>query len=201
MPVAETEVLRMPDFPEVQSEEDLADLVDTQDTAPYWEGMAPVDAGSFRVCRRGETATKERRGSMTDTCTATGSAIARTRRGVLEWLEAIRYRDEGWGRWPYSAGMLRPYGLQSSAFAVRILDDLGVLAAVPAEQRAEAVRFFQSTQDPADGHLRIPWSPRPTTPAIIRGSRSTASGRRPARRCRSWAPPHSIRYPRRASWT
>jgi len=48
----------MPEFPEVQSEEELASFVDERDTAPYWDAMEPVDPGSFRIRRRSQTAVR-----------------------------------------------------------------------------------------------------------------------------------------------
>lgn len=42
--------------------------------------------------------------------------------GVLSWLEDLRYKREGFGRWPYHAKMLRPWGLQSSGIAICVLD-------------------------------------------------------------------------------
>ena len=48
----------MAKLPEFKSEEELADFVDTHDTAPYWEEMTPVDASKFRVRRRKQTAVR-----------------------------------------------------------------------------------------------------------------------------------------------
>ncbi len=75
---------------------------------------------------------------------------------VLDWMESIRCKEVPWGRWPYHAAMERPYGLISSAWAIKLLDELDALADVPAARRQEAVAWIQSTQDPADGHFKDP---------------------------------------------
>jgi len=82
--------------------------------------------------------------------------VSQVRAGVLDWLESIRFRDLGWGRWPYHAKMRRPYGLQSSFMAMRILRVLGALDGLSASERAEGIAWLQSTQDPADGHFKDP---------------------------------------------
>ena len=71
-------------------------------------------------------------------------------------MESVRCAGEGWGRWKYSAHMVRPWGLQSSAIAIGLLAAMGRLADVPAERRAEAVAFFQGCQDAADGYFKDP---------------------------------------------
>ncbi len=76
--------------------------------------------------------------------------------GIIEWLESVRYRDEGWGRWKYHAAMTRPWALQASGIAVLMLDQLGALGSVSEEQKAEAIEFFQSCQDRDDRLLKDP---------------------------------------------
>ncbi len=84
------------------------------------------------------------------------SQIGAVRAGVLSWLESVRCKSAGWGRWQYHAGMDRPWALQASANAVQTLELLGALDDVTATQRAEAVAFYQSCQDPADGLFKDP---------------------------------------------
>ncbi len=85
-----------------------------------------------------------------------GSYIDGVRDGVLDWLEAVPYPDEGWGRWPYHARMMRPYALQASGLAIYILHVLGRLDAVAPSLRAQAVAFFRSCQDPHDRLFKDP---------------------------------------------
>ncbi len=84
------------------------------------------------------------------------SYIETVRQPVLEWLESVRYLDEGWGRWKYHAAMERPYALQASAIAIRILSELGALDDITSRLKAEAIDFFQSCQDPDDLLLKDP---------------------------------------------
>ncbi len=76
--------------------------------------------------------------------------------GVADFLEAIRDKHAGWGRWPYHSHMDRPYGLISSAWGITLLRDAGVLDAVPAAQRAVAAAFLQDCQDPVSGYFKDP---------------------------------------------
>ena len=82
-----------------------------------------------------------------------GSYVERTREGVLKWVESVRDRSEGWGRWKYTAGMQRPHALVSTRQALWILDLFGVLESVSAKEKAEAVAFLQSSQD-TDGFFK-----------------------------------------------
>jgi hypothetical protein len=82
--------------------------------------------------------------------------LGRVRDGVLAWLETVRWKPDGWGRWKYNAHMVRDCGLQSSAQAVGILDRLGALPPAVDPRRGEAVRFYQSCQDPKDGWFKDP---------------------------------------------
>ncbi len=84
------------------------------------------------------------------------SYVQRVKPGLLNWLESIRFKEEGWGRWPYHAKMVRPWALQASAIGVRILNELAELGKATEAQRAEAVAFFQGCQDPADGLFKDP---------------------------------------------
>ena len=82
--------------------------------------------------------------------------LTAVREGVLGFLESIRYKDEGWGRWPYHAKMRRPYALQSSSHAIRSLELLGALDSVPAASRNQAIAFFQSCQEKDSGRFIDP---------------------------------------------
>lgn len=84
------------------------------------------------------------------------SYITQAKPGVCDWLETVRWKADGWGRWKYNAHMDRPYGLISSGFAIVIHDQLGLLAGLTPQQRREAIEFFQSTQDPVDGYFKDP---------------------------------------------
>ena len=46
---------------------------------------------------------------------------------IIYWLESIKYKTEGWGRWKYHRFMDRNYGLESSEMTIGILDLLGEL--------------------------------------------------------------------------
>ena len=74
--------------------------------------------------------------------------------GTLAWLEAVRCKDGDWGRWRYSSAMPRPYGLIPSVIAIRVLAVLDKLRETPAKSKQEAVRYFQSQQDPSDGFFK-----------------------------------------------
>jgi len=76
--------------------------------------------------------------------------------GILNWLEAVRYGDEGWGRWKYNRHMCRPYGLQCCGSAVSLLNSLGALDQVTASEKGEGIAFYQSCQDPQDGYFKDP---------------------------------------------
>ena len=82
--------------------------------------------------------------------------LGQVRAGVLSWLESVRWKPDGWGRWKYNAHMVRDHGLQSSAQAVGILDRLGALPPPGDPRIGEAVRFYQSCQDPQDGWFKDP---------------------------------------------
>ncbi len=82
--------------------------------------------------------------------------IDSVREDILNWLETVRWPDEGWGRWKYNAAMYRNYALISSRQAITIQHQLGVLEHVPDQQKTEAVAFLQSTQDPDDGQFKDP---------------------------------------------
>lgn len=78
------------------------------------------------------------------------------KRDLLDWMEAIRYPDEGFGRWPYHAAMERPWSLQASSIAVSIFDELGELASLPAPTRQAAAAVLLACQDPEDGLFKDP---------------------------------------------
>ena len=83
--------------------------------------------------------------------------LQRGRTGVADWLEAIRHKADGYGRWPYHAAMDVPWALQASAIALHMAGDLaGGPDSLSPEQRDEAVRFLQSCQDPETGWFKDP---------------------------------------------
>ncbi len=82
--------------------------------------------------------------------------LTAVRDGVIGFLESIRYKDEGWGRWPYHAQMRRPLALQSSSHAIASLEILGALKTVPASSREEAVSFIRSCQEKETGRFIDP---------------------------------------------
>jgi hypothetical protein len=84
------------------------------------------------------------------------SSLLPIRDGVLAWLDSVRWGREGWGRWKYNRHMLRDYGIVPSRIAISIFKRLGALGDVPGTQRREAVEYFQSCQDPADGFFKDP---------------------------------------------
>lgn len=76
---------------------------------------------------------------------------------VYDWLESVRYTGDGeYGKWKYNRMMVRDYGVQSSGMALVILNQIGRLGNVGEARRAEAIRVFQSWQDPADGLFKDP---------------------------------------------
>ena len=78
------------------------------------------------------------------------------RESVLAWLESVRCRSEPWGRYRYCAGMTRPWAVESSCMAVKILDRLDVLRQVPEADRRAHGRFLCSLQDPKSGLIVDP---------------------------------------------
>jgi hypothetical protein len=84
------------------------------------------------------------------------SYVRRVRPQLLRWLESVRYPDEGWGRWKYTRHMYRKYALQASGMAVNVLDTLGALSDISRESKEQAIRFYQSCQDPRDGYFKDP---------------------------------------------
>ena len=48
----------MPKLPKFKTEKELADFVDTHNTAPYWKDMTPVNAQFFRIKRRRQTSVR-----------------------------------------------------------------------------------------------------------------------------------------------
>ncbi|WPJ96646.1 hypothetical protein SH580_02880 [Coraliomargarita algicola] len=84
------------------------------------------------------------------------SYISEIRGGLLDWMESVRYEEAGWGRWKYHSMMERPYALNASGIAIKILHRLGLLDQISAAQRREAVEYFKSCQDSSDGLFRDP---------------------------------------------
>lgn len=82
--------------------------------------------------------------------------IATVKSGILAWMESVRYPNEGWGRWKYHAAMTRPWALQASGIAIKLLEQLGALQAVSEKQKQEAVAFLHSCQDTKDHLFKDP---------------------------------------------
>ena len=84
----------------------------------------------------------------------TNGYLEKAMEGTLEWLEAVRCKDGGWGRWKYSSAMTRPYGLIPSVIAIRALAVLDKLNDLPDRLQQDAVAYFQSQQDSSDGFFK-----------------------------------------------
>lgn len=82
--------------------------------------------------------------------------VETVRADIFAWLESVRCSEEDWGRWKNNSSMTRPWALQASGIAIYLLDRLGSLASVAAADRASAIRFFQSCQDPVDRLFKDP---------------------------------------------
>ncbi len=82
--------------------------------------------------------------------------VATVRGEILTWIEKVRCRDSGWGRWRYHSATTRPWSLQASGIAIDLLHRLDALDSVGADDRAEAILFLQSCQDPADHLFKDP---------------------------------------------
>ncbi|MCK5465307.1 MAG: hypothetical protein KAI95_19905, partial [Bacteroidales bacterium] len=82
--------------------------------------------------------------------------FASLKEDILHWLESVRYKEDGWGRFKYNIHMYRDYGLESSAFAIKLLNKFGELGNILDEQIDEAVSFFMDCLDPEDGFFKDP---------------------------------------------
>jgi hypothetical protein len=77
---------------------------------------------------------------------------ATIRTAVLEWLASVH---DGGARWKYSRDMLRPWAVESSAMAVRLLvDTLG--AQLPPAHLAGLTAEIQGWQEPSSGLFKDP---------------------------------------------
>ncbi len=85
-----------------------------------------------------------------------GSYGKKVRPRILEWLESIRYKNAGWGRWKYNTAMSRDYALESSAQVISILESLDALSDVPHWQKQEGIEFLESCLDEKTGYLVDP---------------------------------------------
>ncbi len=75
---------------------------------------------------------------------------------ILYWIESVRYKKDGWGRFKYNIHMYRDYGLESSAFAIQLLNKFGELDSISDKQIDEAISFFMSCLDLEDGFFKDP---------------------------------------------
>ena len=76
------------------------------------------------------------------------------RNGLSKWLESVRYKKEGWGRYPFNAKAIAPYSLHASGMAIRLLDELDILKDVGEEAKKEAAEYFRGAQDKEDGYFK-----------------------------------------------
>ncbi|MBN2509129.1 MAG: hypothetical protein JXB03_02590 [Spirochaetales bacterium] len=74
--------------------------------------------------------------------------------GVIRWLESVRYKREGWGRYPFNAKSFAPYSLYASGLAVRLLNELDQLGPVSPGNRDEAASYIKASQDMEDGYFK-----------------------------------------------
>ena len=74
--------------------------------------------------------------------------------GIVRWLESVRYKREGWGRYPFNAKSFAPYSLYATGLAVRLLDELGQLDKITGEQKEEAAEYIKGSQDSEDGYFK-----------------------------------------------
>ncbi len=82
--------------------------------------------------------------------------LAEAKDGVLEWLESVRYTEDGWGRWKYNAKQERPWSLQASGIAIRILDQYDELRNISDADKQNAIDLFLGCQDKDDGLFKDP---------------------------------------------
>lgn len=78
------------------------------------------------------------------------------KKDIISWLETVRYKNEGWGRWKYNLNMARNYGLESSSHGIELLKTYDELDKIPAAKKKEALAFFLGCRDPKDGFIKDP---------------------------------------------
>ncbi len=94
--------------------------------------------------------------SKTNETNSEDGYFASLKEDILQWVESVRYKEDGWGRFKYNIHMYRDYGLESSAFAIKLLNKFGELGNILDEQIDEAVSFFMECLDPEDGFFKDP---------------------------------------------
>ncbi|MCC7407798.1 MAG: hypothetical protein IT442_06975 [Phycisphaeraceae bacterium] len=82
--------------------------------------------------------------------------VASVRPGLLQWLETVRNKEHGWGRWRYHARTLQPWSLKASGMAIGLLNNFDALGGISKTQREEAIEYLLSCQDPRDGWFKDP---------------------------------------------
>lgn len=75
---------------------------------------------------------------------------------MLGWLESIRYKEEGWGRFKYNLHMIRDYGLTPSLSSLGIMNRFGAVDSISNDQRKEMIMFLVSCFDPQDKLFKDP---------------------------------------------
>lgn len=84
------------------------------------------------------------------------SRITKVKPGILNWLEEIRFKGNGWGKWPYHSKMQRDWGLQSSCISIQILQMLDELDKIPEKHRQDFNDFVCSCYDNNDNFFKDP---------------------------------------------
>lgn len=85
-----------------------------------------------------------------------GGYVQDLKKDIIPWLETVRYKAEGWGRWKYNLHMARNFGLESSSHGIELLKTYDELDKITATQKQEALAFFVSCRDPKDGFIKDP---------------------------------------------
>ncbi|NJO68881.1 MAG: hypothetical protein HC830_05975 [Bacteroidetes bacterium] len=60
----------------------------------------------------------------------TNGYVGKVKNGILDWLETIRFKKDGWGRWKYNSHMVRDYGLVPSCHGITIYNQLDAITSL-----------------------------------------------------------------------
>ena len=83
-------------------------------------------------------------------------AVPRLRDNVLAWLDSVRYPGAPWGLHRYCVGMKRPWAIESTCAAIKILRLYDALDDVPAADRHALGAFIRSHQNARTGLVEDP---------------------------------------------